>query len=144
MAKALVALRVGFALVVGLAVAGCQQSKSTIVAKLPAPNLDGPQIAAPAPIAKAAPATRPAAAAHQSTDGQRRAAGGISHENVPHSGHARDRPQRNQSHRLPGPAYERRRSETGGIAVSRRGCGAAGAEEGGERGVVEECGVGEG
>ena len=88
MAKALVALRAGFALVVGLAVAGCQQSKSTIVQKLPTPSLDGPVVKNAAPVAKAAPATRPvnnapAMAAAQRSKGER---GGVPQEwliNVP-------------------------------------------------------------
>src|SRR3954468_21037411 len=78
MAKAIAVLRVGLvALWAGiLGAGGCQQSKSTIVQKLPTPNLDGPVIAAPAPLAKAAPATRPAnppqaIAAAQKSRGQR-------------------------------------------------------------------------
>src|SRR5882724_4378174 len=63
MAKALVALRMGFALVagilVGIGVVGCQQSKSTIVQKLPTPSLDGPVVKNAAPAPKVAPATRP-------------------------------------------------------------------------------------
>jgi len=96
MAKGLVALRVGFALAVGLgvlallALVGCQQSKSTVVQKLPTPSLDGPVVKNAAPIANtAAPATRPAApanpamAAAQKSRGQR---GGVPQEwliNVP-------------------------------------------------------------
>src|SRR5438874_12979418 len=86
MAKAHVAMRVGFALVVGVAVlalVGCQQSKSTAAQKLPTPSLDGPVVKNAAPIAKAAPpATRPinpapAMAAAQKSRGER---GGVSQE----------------------------------------------------------------
>jgi len=63
MAKDMSTMRMGsvalLALLAGI-FGGCQQTKSNIVAKLPAPNLDGPSITAPAPVAKAAPATRPA------------------------------------------------------------------------------------
>src|SRR5436309_13497471 len=65
MAKGLVALRVGFALATSLgvlaliALVGCQQNKSTIVQKLPTPSLDGPVVKNAAPIANAAPTTRP-------------------------------------------------------------------------------------
>ena len=67
MAKAIVALRVGFALASGLGVlalltlVGCQQSRSTVVQKLPAPSLDGPVVKGAAPVAKATPTTHPAA-----------------------------------------------------------------------------------
>src|SRR3954447_20559005 len=43
-------------------IVGCQQNKSTVVQKLPAPNLDGPVVHAAAPMAKVAPTTKPAAA----------------------------------------------------------------------------------
>ncbi|HEV8293019.1 MAG TPA: peptidoglycan recognition family protein [Tepidisphaeraceae bacterium] len=94
MAKALVVARAGitasiFALLAIIFIAGCQQSKSTIVQKLPAPNLDGPVVSGPAPVAKIAPATRPAVnsaptmASAQKSKGQR---GGVPQEwliNVP-------------------------------------------------------------
>src|SRR4051812_34750449 len=88
------AMRVGFALAVGMgvlaliALVGCQQSKSTVVQKLPTPSLDGPVVKNAAPVAKVAPATRPtnpapAIAAAQKSRGER---GGVPQEwliNVP-------------------------------------------------------------
>lgn len=78
MAKSCIVTLVGVcALLAVISIGGCQQPKSTVVAKLPAPNLDGPQIAAPSPIAKAAPTTKPAmlnqavAAEAQKSRGQR-------------------------------------------------------------------------
>ena len=59
MAKATGIVRVGLVALLAAILAGCQQNKSTIVQKLPVPNLGGPQVTAPAPIAKAAPTTRP-------------------------------------------------------------------------------------
>ncbi len=58
MAKALMAVWVG--LVALILMGGCQQSKSSVVERLPAPNLDGPVVNAPAPVVRA-PATRPIA-----------------------------------------------------------------------------------
>src|SRR4051812_33988608 len=89
MAKHIVLVR-GLLAVAGILflIGGCQQSKSTVVQKLPTPSLDGPVINAPAPVAKIAPATRPAApsqavAAAQKSRGER---GGVPQEwliNVP-------------------------------------------------------------
>ncbi len=45
--------------------AGCQQPKSSLIGKLPVPNLDGPVVHAPAAIAVASPATRPAVNANE-------------------------------------------------------------------------------
>jgi hypothetical protein len=88
MAKSTVVVRVGLVALLAGIWGGCQQSKSTIVQKLPVPNLDGPVVSGPAPVAKIAPATRPAAAnsamaAAQKSKGQR---GGVPQEwliNVP-------------------------------------------------------------
>jgi len=57
-------LRVGLLALAGILFffAGCQQSKSTVVQKLPTPNLDGPVVHGAAPVAKAAPTTKPVAA----------------------------------------------------------------------------------
>ena len=57
-------LRVGLLVLAGIGffLSGCQQNKSTVVAKLPAPNLDGPVVHAAAPVAKVAPTTKPAVA----------------------------------------------------------------------------------
>jgi N-acetylmuramoyl-L-alanine amidase len=41
---------------------GCQQPKSTIIEKLPSPNLDGPLVSAPAQQQARAPSTKPTAA----------------------------------------------------------------------------------
>jgi N-acetylmuramoyl-L-alanine amidase len=88
------AMRVGFALAVGMALValialvGCQQNKSTIVQKLPTPSLDGPVVKNAAPIAKVAPATRPVNSAPTMATAQksRGALGGVPQEwliNVP-------------------------------------------------------------
>src|SRR4051812_47209206 len=57
-------LRVGLLALAGIAffIAGCQQSKSTGVHKLPTPKLDGPGGRGAAPGQKAAPTTKPVAA----------------------------------------------------------------------------------
>jgi hypothetical protein len=88
MAKALVVALGVFALLSVIFSGGCQQSKSTIVQKLPVPNLDGPVVNGPAPVAKAAPATRPVAAnsAMASAQRSRGERGGVPQEwliNVP-------------------------------------------------------------
>src|SRR4051812_45816903 len=63
MAKASVVARGGIlSLCIGILGGGGQQSKSTVVEKLPAPSLDGPVVKTAAPLAKAAPTTKPAAA----------------------------------------------------------------------------------
>jgi hypothetical protein len=88
MAKATGIVRVGLVALLAAILAGCQQNRSTIVQKLPVPNLDGPQVSAPAPLARAAPTTRPAnppqaVAAAQRSKGER---GGVPQEwliNVP-------------------------------------------------------------
>src|SRR5688572_27693143 len=54
--------------------AGCQQPKSTLIAKLPVPNLDGPVVQAPV-VAAAAPTTKPVVAANEAVAKARPKAG---------------------------------------------------------------------
>ena len=60
-------LRVGLLVLAGIGffLTGCQQNKSTVVEKLPAPNLDAPVVHAPTTVAKVAPATKPAVTPNQ-------------------------------------------------------------------------------
>lgn len=74
MAKILAAIGGFCAFVALFLIASCQQPKSALIEKLPAPNLDGPVVQAPAPVNKA-PTTKPANAAVAAAQPARKGSG---------------------------------------------------------------------